>query len=63
MVPGKAYYSEFNLISESGNIELIKMVYPSKKVSINFLNNRVDIGEIPLNLLTKVIQVIRNGNF
>lgn len=64
MQPRKSFYSELNLISESGSSELIKLIYPANRaVSVGFLSNRIDMGEISLNLPTKVSPIIQNGNF
>lgn len=61
MQPGKSFYSELNLVSESGNSELIKLIYPNRTVSVGFLTNRIEMRDIPLNLLTKVTPIIQNG--
>ena len=59
--PGKSFYSEINLVSESGNSETVKFMYPVQNLPVGFLKNYIDMRDVPLNLLTKAVPIIQNG--
>ncbi|KAG7200973.1 hypothetical protein KM043_003330 [Ampulex compressa] len=59
----KAHFTEVIMKCESGSCITLRLNVPNERPKANFLNDSIDVGEIPLNLSTKVIAVLRNSEF
>jgi len=60
---GKAAFTQATLRYESGTCKSLQLRVSLSQPRVEFLNTSVNLGDIPLNLPTKVIAVLRNFEF